>query len=193
MHRKGATPSTIATFLLTDEDSISSGMENKFALRIDMSFPEKIQALAIFVRRDIKTLSKRYHLAIDPTTREAALAEYVSRENAIYQNAWKDHDSAFDHKDKLAALKVAQSAAVNTARALGVVLTPLVNIEGGDANTIRELTIINNMSQMAVMTGGAETGGFPQPEQLEEGPLEEEEIIDHSPETPSKVEVLTGS
>jgi hypothetical protein len=80
------------------------------------------------------------------------LEEYVAREDLIFNQAWRDHQNAFDYRDKLTALKLAQEAAKNKARAMGVVLTPDPDQLAGGSTTHLYITI-ENLAQMALVSG----------------------------------------
>lgn len=156
MFRRGATPATIAAYLLADTKSVEHGLELGLTGRTDLSHPEKVRELTNIVRRDIGTLRSRLTLPCDPRQRQEALVEYVQREDTIFQEAWRDHNTAFSVKDKITALKLAQQAARNKAQALGVPLQPDPN-DNPDLNDVGRLpagaVVIHNLGQVAVLNG----------------------------------------
>jgi hypothetical protein len=150
--RQGFSATEIAKIWLTDEECLGMGLAGDYAHRNDLSFPQKVRSLVPVVNNCINTVKARLSIPLDPKERQKALEEYVAREDLIFNQAWRDHQNAFDYRDKLTALKLAQEAAKNKARAMGVILTPDPDQPQVGSTTHQYITI-ENLAQMALVSG----------------------------------------
>lgn len=88
----------------------------------ELSDMQKLNAVWKQLQKDLTYIKRERRVVVDPEQIEDALAEYVGREDRIYQQAWRDHDISNDVGTKLDALKIAQTSARNKAQALGVIV-----------------------------------------------------------------------
>jgi hypothetical protein len=78
------------------------------------------------VRRDIEMIRLRFKRDVSPEEAADALAEYAARLEHMYEEANREYYDAPDHKDKIAALRLAAEVAEKKAVALGVDMEPKV-------------------------------------------------------------------
>lgn len=146
LYRKGASPSTMAQFLLEDPNCLKYQYDDGIGARDDLSYPAKVHSLLPVISRAVNQLKKRYELDINPETSHNGLIEFIGRLDALWEQVWIDHDKAPLAVDKISALKLATDVAEKKAKALGVAIAPDMKSEG---NTIT----IQNLGQMAILAG----------------------------------------
>jgi hypothetical protein len=149
--RRGNTPAGIAQALLVDPEAVKLGFDEGLSQE-DLPFPTKIKMILPVVKDALRTLKTRYTLPLDEATRREALDMYVRREEAIYREAWRMVDDAFDYRDKISAARLAQDSAKNIARAMGVVLTPDPDSQNPLNLGASQITI-NNLGELALING----------------------------------------
>jgi hypothetical protein len=153
LHRQGCSPMTIAKYLLTDQECLDNGFDNGVSQNQDLTFPQKQHHLLPVIHSAVKLITERNTLPVDGETRERALQEYIYREDGIFESACRYAREAFDYRDKISALKLAQTSAQNKARALGVVLTPDPELMSALGQAGVPGVTINNLGQLVLLNG----------------------------------------
>ncbi len=153
LHRQGCSPMTIAKFLLTDQECLDNDYDNGISRNNALTYPQKQHQLLPVIQSALKILSERNTLPVDGHLREEALKEYIYREDGIFESACRYAREAFDYRDKISALKLAQVSAQNKARALGVVLTPDPALMDALGQAGVPGVTINNLGQLVLLNG----------------------------------------
>ena len=143
LDRQGFTATTIAEYIIKHEADLKElfpGLPDGNA-----TLSERVHFLVSqYINVDTKYMREWRVHTIDVHDVEAALNEYVAREDRLYAQAWRDHDLAMDVRDKIAALACARESARNKAKALGLMLDKNVPAPGGT-------TLIYNLGQLALL------------------------------------------
>jgi len=152
LDRQGFTATTIAEYVVkheTDLKELFPGLPDG-----NVTLSARVHFLTSqYINVDTKYMREWRVHTIDTNDVEAALNEYIAREDRLYAQAWRDHDLATEVRDRIAALVCARESARNKAKALGLMLDKNVPAPG---NT----TTIYNLGQLALLAARApEMGG----------------------------------
>ncbi|MEK0326323.1 MAG: hypothetical protein QQN63_11535, partial [Nitrosopumilus sp.] len=88
--------------------------------RKDLNRADKFTRIYRRVTTEMENIHKARQVEITPETLVDGILEYIGRTDRIYEEAWRDHQDAEDYDTKIRALTLAQEAAKNKARALGI-------------------------------------------------------------------------
>jgi hypothetical protein len=124
--RQGLSPLTIANRFLDDEKL--RPLLGRWA-GWDITEAQAFTRALRVVTRDIQELQKELGEQVQNLLGVDALAEYVAREDYIYRTAIRDANLTGNTKEKTLCLRLAQQAARNRARALGVRVDPTHRME----------------------------------------------------------------
>lgn len=124
--RRAWSPFDIAKELSTNADYEHLVMSVKSKLKEDEGGRLTYLVRTRLIRHDIEAIKLRYRREVTPEESEGALGEYVARLEHLYEEAFRSAADAPDHRDKIAAIRVAAEVAEKKALAMGVDIEPKV-------------------------------------------------------------------